>query len=178
MLSQGLGPRQSVLPLLISFLFSHIVLATPSLFAALLTSSSFPHSFLSFILFAPLLFPPFPLHIFPRGLSLSPGLCLISHRENPRVRFAPRGRKFLFSPRRFSPFAFSRSIHAMTWLRPHLLIWAMHCYLTSEISVTWVWSSHSRITRNFIITYYYLLLKKQLIDHSELQRKNIKWLRK
>jgi len=31
MLSQGLGPRQSVLPLLISFLFSHIVLAKHSL---------------------------------------------------------------------------------------------------------------------------------------------------
>lgn len=57
--SQGLGPRRSVLPLLISFLFSHIVLAElsfPLRFLALLSSSflrpyslsshhSFPSSF-------------------------------------------------------------------------------------------------------------------------------------
>lgn len=96
--SQGLGPRQSVLPLLISFLFSHIVLAElsfplrrPPYILPLPPSFLFPSSF-SLLLF----FLPFPLHISPRGLSLSPGLCLISYRGNPRVRFAPRGRKFLF----------------------------------------------------------------------------------
>lgn len=124
--SQGLGPRQSVLPLLISFLFSHIVLAAlsfpprrPPHILLFPPSFLFPSSF--FLLF----FFPFPLHISPRGLSLSPGLRLISHRGNPRVRFAPRGRKFLF------PFLATASLlshlrdRSATWLRPanpHLLI--------------------------------------------------------
>lgn len=68
MSSQGLGPRQSVLPLLISFLFSHIVLAElsflspPASTRVLLLSHPpsflFPSSFSSFFFHSP-----FPLHI-------------------------------------------------------------------------------------------------------------------
>lgn len=105
--SQGLRPRQSVLPLLISFLFSHIVLAELSFPLRLLSSSflrpfslslslslSSHHSFPSSFFF--LRFSPFPLHISPRGLSLSSACALSPHRGNPRVRFSPRERKFLF----------------------------------------------------------------------------------
>lgn len=103
--SQGLGPRQSVLPLLISFLFSHIVLAELSFPLRLLSFSflrpyslslslSSHHSFPSSFFF--LRFSPFPLHISPRGLSLSSACGLSPHRGNPRVRFSPRERKFLF----------------------------------------------------------------------------------
>jgi len=71
--SQGLGPRRSVLPLLISFLFSHIVLAERSLPLplalpiAVIAVSPFPRSFL---------FPslPFPFFLFlrprPRPVAL------------------------------------------------------------------------------------------------------------
>jgi len=93
--SQGLGPRQSVLPLLISFLFSHIVLAELA-FPLSPHILLLPLSFLFSSSFSLLFFLPFSLHISPRSLSLSLGLCLISHRGNSRVRFAPRGRKFLF----------------------------------------------------------------------------------
>lgn len=102
MSSQGLGPRQSVLPLLISFLFSHIVLAEFSFPLRrspshpppppVLSFSLFPSSF-SLLFFS--LFPVSPSHLSSWSRFISRPVCLISHRGNPRVRFAPRGRKFL-----------------------------------------------------------------------------------
>lgn len=97
--SQGLGPRQSVLPLLISFLFSHIAelsfLSPPS-------STRSPPIYLPAVLSLPIvlfflffLFSVSPSHL-SRGFSLSP-TCLISQRGNPRVRFTARERKCLFS---------------------------------------------------------------------------------
>jgi len=76
--SQGLGPRRSVLPLLISFLFSHIVLAERPLPLALPSPSSpFPRSFLfpSSFSFLPLSSPAPPpsFHPFP-SLLLSVSL--------------------------------------------------------------------------------------------------------
>lgn len=64
--SQGLGPRQSVLPLLISFLFSHIVLAVFSI------PSPFPAS-------------PLPAPAPPLFLLLSPLVLSLSSSPHPQA---------------------------------------------------------------------------------------------
>lgn len=73
--SQGLGPRQSVLPLLISFLFSHIVLEPSSPSLSVAPSSHPPPSpilSLPIILFPPLFFSPVsPSHLSSWSLFIS-----------------------------------------------------------------------------------------------------------
>lgn len=119
--SQGLGPRRSVLPLLISFLFSHIVLASllpPCPSPPLCRSPHilrlpppflFPSSFSLLFFF---LSPVSPSHLSPRGLSLSPGACALSRTVGIRACDSRRAREEVliprFSPRRSSPFASSR----------------------------------------------------------------------
>lgn len=127
--SQGLGPRQSVLPLLISFLFSHIVLAELSFPSPSPSIHPPPSPVLSLpiILFPP----PFFFSRFPFTsllvVSLYLPACALSRTVGIRACDSRRegGSSYSrFSPRRFSPFASSRSICTTTWLRPanpHLL---------------------------------------------------------
>lgn len=163
--SQGLGPRQSVLPLLISFLFSHIVLASlpPPLPPLSSHPPSSPALSLPIVLFPSLFFLslPFPLHISPRGLSLSPGLRLISHRGNPRVRFTPRAREEVLIPvsrHGSSLLSHLRAIDSRddpaTSRGSTLVDRAARCYLNSVTRSTRIRSSCKSFVRNPDIIYW------------------------
>lgn len=106
--SQGLGPRQSVLPLLISFLFSHIVLVSPSRLSPRRSPPPSPVLSLPIILFPSLFF----FSRFPFASLLVVALylpaCVLSHTVGIRAcdsRRAGGSSYSRFSPRRFSPFA-------------------------------------------------------------------------
>jgi len=171
MLSQGLGPRQSVLPLLISFLFSHIVLAKHSFplrrsphILLLPPFFSFLHPFRSSS-FSPIS----PSYLFSRSLFISRSMPYLAPWESARaIRVARKEVLIPVSRHDTSLLSHLRSIRATTWLRPHLLILLSYALLSYQWNQcnTWVWSSHSRIKRNFVITYYYYLRIEETIDRS------------
>lgn len=108
--SQGLEPRRSVLPLLISFLFSHIVLAglSPSLTSHVLLSRPpfslsflFP-SFFSFFFFSSLRFPFASLLVgltlyLPSALSRTVGIRVCDSRRERKFLFPFLARRYSFS---------------------------------------------------------------------------------
>lgn len=108
--SQGLGPRQSVLPLLISFLFSHIVLTELSFPSPPPSSHPPPSPVLSLpiILFPPpFFFSRFPFTSF-LVVSLYLPACALSRTVGIRACDSRRegGSSYSrFSPQRFPPFA-------------------------------------------------------------------------
>lgn len=166
--SQGLGPRQSVLPLLISFLFSHIVLAAlsfplrrPPHILLFPPSFLFPSSF--FLLF---FFPVSPSHLSSWSLFISRPAPYLAPWESARAIRAAREEVLIPVSRRcFSPFASSRSIRDVTSSRESTLVDLTELCVTILLVVRSLQRESSLIVvienrKKFF--HYLFLLKKQL----------------